>query len=1033
MSKKIKKSLLILLLVFGITSISLAQRQTGSIAGTVKDEEGIGLPGASVTVSSPALMGTSTFVTTEDGDFRFPALPPGTYSIKVELQGFKTVIREGVIVHVGKTTSVTVTLEPAAIEEQVTVVAESPMVDVSSSKVSVSYTTDLIKNIPMGRDLYDLISSAPGVVSENVTYRRTASTHGSTVRGNQYSFDGFMMNDPVVSYLATNINFDAFDEVEMELSAHPAEVGQTDGAYINVVTKSGGNKLSGLAQFYYTHEKLSDTNFTEDQIRTLRALSPIAPSGESTIAPPKTLRDLDTSFQLGGPIIKDKIWFFGAFRYFDWNRHYAGFVDPATSDPVDVTHKEWNAQGKLTFQVTSNIRLTANYYRTYINEPYFTLDVSPYALPEACAAWEGEHSDVIYGKLNWVIDQNTFADVRVGYINRYFPNLFQDELGPQFDYGIYANPHIDLSTGFYYGTSRFSEIYNRGRWEFLASLTRFMDSVLGGDHEWKFGFEHERASSTWETWLPEEPGARFLTVNYKYMWEDWGVPYGYVSAFAVGRNHHDSDELNRMHRWSAYLQDSYTIADRLTINAGVRWDYSYGIIPAQTNTGNPFWQNIIDSTTHLTGDEWAEMGYPELSGYLVWQTNPQPHYFKPKEYPEYKDYMTWNTLSPRLGITYDPFGDGKTAIRASYSRYTEMMMIQFTSLPNPNYIHTGDFHWYDLNHNNWPDVTDFYEFVWLANEEDPQTGLPDLSKQVDPDLRPPHVDEVTFGITREILPEFSLGITYIRKWERDIIESFKRPDVETVWTEGSISEPGEDGIWGTADDNTFPIYFGSGDSPTTWTTNIDGKNGKPLAERNYQGLEFIVNKRMSNKWQFFGSIVVSKAEGNIGQSYGASYGGSGAFVNPNSLTNAYGRLNMDRPLVIKLSGTYQAPYGFNISAFYTYMSGYPWNRTVRVYYLDPWYSYRTVNVETPGTRREPHRDNLDLRIEKTFNLSGIQLGFFLDIFNALNNGYISYYHGYAGRVYANRPGRWVPNSRYLNEVSSLNNPRVFKLSARLSF
>lgn len=1025
MSKKTFKVLLVLFLSIGLASTALAQRQTGSLTGVVKDTEGVVLPGVIVTVSSVKIMGDVSFVTTESGFFRFPALPSGIYDVKIELPGFRTITQTGLAVRVGKTTTMKVEMEMSAIEEEITVIGVSPTVDVSSTKVSVSYTADLIANIPMGRDLYDLIASAPGVVSENVTYRRTASTHGSTVRGNQYSFDGFLMNDPVVSYLATNINFDAFDEVEMELSGHPAEVGQTDGAYINIVTKSGGNEFHGLAQIYYTSEDMVSTNFTDHQVQTFRELSPIAPSGESTISPPRTISDFDTSFQLGGPLIKDKLWFFGSFRYFKWNRHYAGFVDPVTSDAVDVEHTEWNVQAKLTFQPTANLRLTANYYRTNLTEPYMTLDVGPYSLPEACAFWDGEYSDVIYGKLNWVIDQNTFADIRIGYINRYFPEYMQAELGPPASLipnGIYGNPHYDYSTGFYYGTSRFGEIYNRGRWEFLGNITRFVDNFLGGNHEFKLGLEHERARGTWETWLPEEPGAWFNTVNYKYMWTDWGYTYGYVSAFAIGQEHGQSDELNQMRRTSAYLQDSFTIADRLTINAGVRWDWSTGIIPAQTNVGNPFWQNILDNSPNLT-----------------WLTLPQPKYFEPKEYPEYKDYMTWNTLSPRIGISYDPFGDGKTALRASYSRYIEMMMLQFTSLPNPNYIHTGDFNWYDTNTNDWPDVEDTYEFVWLSREEDPTTGLPDISKDVDPDLKPPHVDEITVGIERELLPDLSVGLTYIRKWERNIIESYPRPDVDVIWTETSITEPGFDGIWaGDAGDtdgnNTFTAYLGSGDSPTTWTTNINGKGGKPLGERNYQALELIINKRMSNRWQFFGSVVLSKAEGNIGQSYGASYGASGAFANPNNQVNNMGRLNMERPVVIKLSGTYQAPLDINLSFYFTHYSGYPYERYIRVYALDPWSSFRYVNVNAPGTYRQPSRDNLDIRLEKTFNVGPGKIGVFLDIFNALNSGYVDYYKGYAGRVRYTEPGTyWLANGRYLNEISELTAPRVFKISARFSF
>jgi hypothetical protein len=1016
MNYKTMKVLLALLLAIGLTTTAFAQRQTGSIAGTVHDADGSPLPGATVTAISPALMGDASFITSDRGTFRFPALPPGTYTLRIELPGFTTLMRQGVVVNVGKTTTVDVNMQMAAIEEEITVVGASPIVDISSSKVSVSYTPDLIKNIPMGRDLYDLLASAPGVVSENVTYRRTISTHGSSVRGNQYAFDGFMMNDPVVSYLASNINFDAFDEVEMELTAHPAEVGQTDGAYINVVTKSGGNRVSGMVQGYFTNETLVDTNFTPHQIESFRSISPITPAGEVAVAPYSVLTDYDFSAQIGGPLIKDKLWFFGAFRYFDWKRNYSGFNDPNTNKPVDVTHTEWSAQAKLTWQVASNHKFTVNYYRTNLTEPYMTLDVSPYVMPEGAAKWEGEYSDVIYGKWNWILSQSTFLDIRVGYINRYFPEFMQDELGPQFDYGIYGNPHIDYSTGFYYGTSRFGEIYNRGRMEFLGSLTHFIDD-LGGFHEIKMGFEHERAKGTWETWLPNEPRARFLTVNYKYMWEDWGLPYGYVSAYAIGSEHGQSDEINQMYRWSAYLQDAWTIGNRVTLNLGVRWDYSYGYIPPQTNVGNPFWQNIIDN------------------GDLVWLTEPQPLYFAPKEYPEYKDYMSWNTFTPRVGLTWDPFGDGKTAVKGSYSRYSAMMMLQFTSLPNPNYIHTGDFNWYDLNENNWPDLDDFYEFVWLSREEDPQTGLPDLSKEVDPDLSPPYVDEATIGIEREIVADFSVGLTYIRKWERNMIESYPRPDKETIWTEDTWSEPGEDGEWNTGDDISFPVYIGSGDFPATWSTNIDGTDGKPTAERNYQGLQLTINKRMSNNWQFFGSVVISKAEGNLGQSYGESYGARGRFVNPNYLTNQYGRLNMERPLVINLSGTYQAPLGFNISAIFSHYSGYPYQRYFRVYGLDPWASYRYINTLPYGTGeyREPSRDNVDIRIEKLFTWEVVRLGIFLDIFNALNSGYVDYYHGYSGRVYYGQEGRYVEDSRHLNEIRELTGPRTFKLSVRVTF
>ena len=183
MKKNIFKVSLILLVAFGLTSTSLAQgRQTGSVSGTVVDTEGNFLPGCTVTLSGPKLLSTITYVTSEMGRFRFPSIAPGRgYELKAELPGFKTTIRKDLIVSVAKATIVTVVLEITTIEEEVTVVAASPVVDIETSKVSVSYTSDFLASIPMSRDLYGIQNSIPGAISEGVDYRRTSSILGGTV------------------------------------------------------------------------------------------------------------------------------------------------------------------------------------------------------------------------------------------------------------------------------------------------------------------------------------------------------------------------------------------------------------------------------------------------------------------------------------------------------------------------------------------------------------------------------------------------------------------------------------------------------------------------------------------------------------------------------------------------------------------------------------------------------------------------------------------------------------------------------------
>ena len=236
MTARSPRPLLALLLVAALVSPAVAQRQTGAISGQILDKEGKPLPGATVSISGPALMGISSYVTADTGLFRFAALKPGDYELRAEMPGFKSYIFQAVIVTVGRTTELIVRLEETPTEEEVTLTTASPVVDVESSKVSVNYSAQFLASMPMNRDLYDIQNSIPGAVTEGMDYRRTSSILGGTVRSQLYALDGMPMNDPATYYSMANINVDVYEEIEFELGAHPAEVGQTDSTYINIVT-----------------------------------------------------------------------------------------------------------------------------------------------------------------------------------------------------------------------------------------------------------------------------------------------------------------------------------------------------------------------------------------------------------------------------------------------------------------------------------------------------------------------------------------------------------------------------------------------------------------------------------------------------------------------------------------------------------------------------------------------------------------------------------------------------------------------------
>jgi hypothetical protein len=1025
LSKRLLKVLLILCFCIGLTTAVFSQigRQTGSVSGTITDTEGNILPGVTVTAASDALMGTKTYVSTETGAFRFPALPPGHYSITFEMPGFKTVTREEVIVRVGMTVTINLQMEMTTIEEEVTVTAASPVVDVQQTKIAVIMDKELLKNIPMARDLYDIVNSAPGAVTENQTYRRTSSIHGGTVRGNTYAFDGVNMNDPVVMYPLTNINFDVMDEVEMVTAGHPASVGYTDGGYINIVTRSGGNRLSGGATIYYTNDGLAQHLWTDEQISALGVAKP---------GVDKTW--IDGSITLGGPVIADKVWFFSNLRYINQEMstnfipvqlnftQFSGWLDKdyltRSFGAYDWTHEEKMGFIKLTGQLTSNIKVMGmfNYVDRY--RPMYEQPAARTAF-QRTRVWDHEKDYTGNGVLSYILDQNTFFDLRVGYVHRWFPIPLQDEAkGLPLIYNEGA-----LYT--YITTARFNETYLRKRFQVGAYFNRFQDNFLGGNHEFKGGVEFEDAYGDWDWWR----GDNLYSYWYKgdpYYWGGNVMDVGfYICSDAEGK----SKIQDKARRIGAYIQDSATFGERLTINAGIRFDRSWGFKPAVSKGagGNPL--SVWVGETVLL---------PEFG------VNP----FAQMDSEEWKDIMIWNSFSPRLGLTFDVFGDGRTALKASFSRYTEYLMLQYFSTLHPFYPRSFWFQTTDNNGDGWPDMGDTFDHYGSS----PALMDPDYSKkQIDPDTKSPTNDEFTAGIWHELFKNFSVGFNVIYKNKKNIVENvLNDPETGTKWYTGDMSQwwkpvttvvPGIDEY----EDTEVTYYLPTTDHPNFFYlfTNV------PELKRKYLALEFIFNKRMANGWQFSGSIVYSKMTGTIGGEYGSSWGWSGAANNANYFVNRDGRLDFDRPLQIKLMGTAQLPLRIFLSAFYRHTSGRPWEidvniRTDRSWMdannLDRTYYSQTVNLEPEGSRRDRTEDYLDIRLEKEFRLGDFgTLGAYVDAINVLGWSTTNVGRDPISRWYPSATDPMNPNAGSYTKpstyqtVSSVEGVITIKFSLRFSF
>ncbi len=1015
MKNKILNVVLILLLSCGLVSTSFAQagRQTGSISGTVSDDERNLLPGATVTLSGTGIMGTLTYVTSETGRFRFPSLIPGECELKVEMPGFKTYIRKGLRVEVGKTTDVDVVLIVTTIEEEVTITAENPVVDVETSKVSVRYGSEFLASLPISRDLYGIQNSIPGAVSEGVDYRRTSSILGGTVRSQLYQLDGVPMNDPATFYPMANINVDAYEEIEFGVGSLPAEVGQTDSVLVNIVTKAGGNKFSGSLAAYF-----SDKSLVEN------LLSPEDRLAVGVNAPESYKSYKDGSLSLGGPIIKDKLWFFASGR-----RLLFGQVNPETHDirlaniqlrewtfsaeekqHYDFDHEEWLGFGKLTFQLGKNIRYMGMYHWNNIYEPVYSNRSGNDYTFALTIVWDHENTHTTTHQINWILSQNTFLDVRGTYVYRHFPILQRPEFKD--NYMVY-----DREYAVFWGNTYYSDDYIRKKGLASIGLTHFADDLLGASHEFKLGGEWEDTIYGLDRFKGYVRGDN---VYYTY-WRDYnaGNKYYYSPTASPPQGRlrmrpFAEQGLNwkydNTRRFSGFAQDSI-VAGRLAINVGLRLDYGYQYEPEQTRPA------MFDR--YRMGPEFMNpaLAAPDPN-ILLKALNDQYHNDSGIEFNQvsaldpistpYKKIVEFTTWSPRIGLVYDLFGDGKTAVKASFSRYYEPIWSAKYNAGNILGGQAMNWYWYDRNRNGYMDLPipggrygsptdaqyldangDYYRLTSYDVQD------PNYQYYIK-DLKAPYMNEFLLGIEHELAKDFRLGLEFVYKLNRNIVDDVDKnngydPNAvmkdgehqgEPIWLPYNFIDPGFDGLWGTADDQNMTVYGLADYAPTRTYEGINPAEAK----RQYTAGILTFEKRMSNRWQLQGSILYSAFKGNEDPGYSDTEGEGSTFNNPNEVINSYGRLSFDRPLQIKIMGSVILPYEIILTGYFQHRSGTPWRRTLERVYLPSSLgsqdSYVWVAPETLGARRNPPYTMLDMRLEKAFGFGGTrQLSIFVDGFN----------------------------------------------------
>ena len=521
-----RKHLTLCLVALGLLALpALAQEQMGRIEGRVTTEEGMAIVGAQVVISSDSLVAGSLETTTDDrGRFRFPILPIGIYGINISAEQYQTFEQSNIVVSIGATVTLSPVLQVGTFEQVITITGEAPLIDVTSTDMSEILSQEIISRLPVPRFPTEMMSYAPG----NVGGDFGSTLGGAEYSANAYQLDGIDVSDPQTGTTWVFVNIESLAEMEvLPIAGATADVGNFTGAAINMVTKSGGNEFSGGFAYYYFDDSLITWNTDDEDLQ----------NSTSRYA----LNNDFTAF-LGGPIVKDRLWFF-----FNVGLRKEGNLRRETLN----TQKYRNSMFKLSFVPRDDMNLWFMYhYDNYLVDGRFA-DYN--AADEATADQDGpNHSFAVH--YAWVIDNdNLFEakfhgwDGRFGYVGK--------------GSGSYI---YDVVDDWAFGNSPYEYMAWRDRYELSTIFTHYRNDFYG-DHEFKLGFDYRRGSSEENfhmDWVYQAAGENFLRFGY--------YPDDYALTETKG--------------WDLYIMDGWNITDRLLLNVGLRIDRPTHHIPDQVRS-----------------------------------------------------------------------------------------------------------------------------------------------------------------------------------------------------------------------------------------------------------------------------------------------------------------------------------------------------------------------------------------------------------------------------------------------------------------
>jgi len=905
-----------------------AQETTGGIAGVVRDSAAAVLPGATVNLTGPA--GTLSAVTDERGEYRFPRLPPGHYTVKAELQSFAAGT-SAADVTVGNVSRVEFTLGLASLSETVQVTATSSVVDVNSSATATTISKERIDFIPRGRDFTDVVSQAAGATNESQA--GGISIDGSSGSENKFIIDGVDTTNPQVGTSAIPMRAEFMEQVQVKSAGYAAEFGGSTGGVINAITRSGTNAFHG-----YVLSDFQQRSWGGAQ-RPILADSLTSDTEFVYIHPPKDDETrVDPGVSLGGPIFRNRLWFFGQYQPGIRNTSRTVTFTDGTTNTFDqdftvhygALNVSGNAASKLLFKGGFNV----SPYETKGDLPVQTGRTSLTSPDNYLRGTKGSRQ-TYSGSVDYIPSPHLTISARVGRFltdskstGVEFPGLIHNFSTASTPAGIAAIPEpyrrvAGYSSDVLITDATAKDEYTRDA--IGADATYYVSA--GGEHQIKAGVQSEKIGNDVQSGYNADRIIYYAGRTYTAVAGPRTGTYGYFRLLNISTLGAVSSRNTAL-----FVQDQWRVNQRLTLNVGLRTEHE------------------------------AVPNFGEGQATAI-------------------DFGFGQKLAPRIGVTYDPFADGLTKIYGSFGKYFDVMKYE---LPRGSF---GGDKWVDYYY-TWDNPN--FEVNTAANcatktntlSERPAcaagTFIEALDRRhnsaanggegIDPNLKPMEENEYQLGVTRELGNRFRnvvVGARYIRKNLVRTIEDVGVLECDATASCGEvfyIANPGE-GI-------------------TLSLANAPGVPAFPKAKRQYDGVEFTMERRFASNWGVSGSYTYSRLYGNYS---GLASSDENGRTSPNvnrffdAIQNSYdlngravfGRLGTDRPHQFKGQFLYRFPWNTTLGLNERIASGIPVSEEASVGADVPFFPFGRGNLgRTPAF----NQTDLSLWQDVQMGRTGFQVG-----------------------------------------------------------